>query len=324
MQPAPLRYFFALSILLAPLLFSCGKDDDTEPPAPVTKDSVGAGWKAITRNENYTFLDLSFQDGAHGFAAGTVVAKTTDSGKTWQKLSLGQADPLARLSFMQFFSKERGYVLDAGVIYKTVDGGNTWTMHKYGTGQANTMFFLNEQTGFASSASGLYRTDDGAATWKQLDVKGRLVPGIFFLDSLNGWIGDMSTIQRTTDGGKTFQSQNVNTGVVFGLVFLDMDNGWAIDVKGRLWKTTDGGLNWQNIHSFKEGNTFGNLHFFDKDNGYVLYGKGIYKIANGGITITKELQLDESQSNLFADFYFTDRDHGWATTYSQLFFRFKR
>jgi photosystem II stability/assembly factor-like uncharacterized protein len=127
---------------------------------------------------------------------GDGVYKSTDAGKTWQHVGLGEthhigrivispSDPntvyVAALGRLWGPSKERG-------VYKTTDGGKSWS----------NVLFVNEDTGVSDLAmdpespgtliaaayerrrtvfgfngsgpgGGLYKTTDGGATWKKLE-----------------------------------------------------------------------------------------------------------------------------------------------------------
>jgi photosystem II stability/assembly factor-like uncharacterized protein len=127
---------------------------------------------------------------------GNGVYKSTDAGKSWQNMGLGETHHIARvvihprdpnivyvaaLGRLWGPSKERG-------VYKTTDGGKTWT----------NVLFVNEDTGItdiamdpespgtliaaayqrrrtvfgysgSGPASGLYKTTDGGGTWKKLE-----------------------------------------------------------------------------------------------------------------------------------------------------------
>jgi photosystem II stability/assembly factor-like uncharacterized protein len=127
---------------------------------------------------------------------GDGVYKSTDAGKSWKKMGLGDSHHIGRIVISPADpntvyvaaggrlwgpSKERG-------VYKTTDGGKSWT----------NVLFINEDTGATDLAmdpdspgtliaavyqrrrsvfgfngsgpsSGLYKTTDGGATWKKLE-----------------------------------------------------------------------------------------------------------------------------------------------------------
>jgi len=79
----------------------------------------GAGTMYVVRSVGPTTL----------YAAGDTLQKSTDSGKTWKKLSTASAETASEtFRHLDFLSETTGYVVtDRNVIRKTTDGGATWS-----------------------------------------------------------------------------------------------------------------------------------------------------------------------------------------------------
>jgi photosystem II stability/assembly factor-like uncharacterized protein len=100
----------------------------------------------------------------------------------------------------------------------------------------------------------LYRTSDGGATWTGQSYPDTFFNTIFFFDSLNGWAGgEQGLILRTTDGGlswsaPTIQSTIYSTFPVKRISFYSPGYGYAVggypESAGVIWRTTDGGMQW--------------------------------------------------------------------------------
>jgi photosystem II stability/assembly factor-like uncharacterized protein len=111
-----------------------------------------------------------------GGTKGTV-ARTTDGGKTWQRLPVPGAEALD-FRDVEAFGESTAYALSIGPgessrIYKTVDGGKTWKL-QFRNADPDAFYdaiaFWDETHGLALSdpVKGKYRilaTDDGGATW---------------------------------------------------------------------------------------------------------------------------------------------------------------
>lgn len=118
----------------------------------------------------------------------------------------------------------------------------------------------------------------------------------------------------------------------------------------KLFKTANGGINWQEVAIPDIKGNLSSLFFYDADNGYIsnygnivkttdggnswnivftgfLYGdeyfitknmgyfnsvKEIYKTLDGGATWTKEVQLGKNKNEGIIEMHFTDANHGWA------------
>ena len=178
----------------------------------------------------------------HTFAANTErgVFKTTDGGKTWRKVlykddSTGAIDVAFAPDNPQIGFAALWYHLVkpdtpfAGLlgmggagIYKTTDGGETWTEVKIPQlanahlGRIGVVVAGNGQRVYAiiseRKEGGLYRSDDGGATWKRTTDDPRIQGnGYFskvFVDPHNSDIVFIAqtSLYRSTDGGVTFES----------------------------------------------------------------------------------------------------------------------
>jgi hypothetical protein len=89
----------------------------------------------------------------------------------FQELHHGINDKLSMLSFV---NKDYGFVSGDHKIYKTDDGGNTWTPIdlSFRNGYIIFLKFITEQIGYVafSQDGGILRTTDGGNTWNDLNV----------------------------------------------------------------------------------------------------------------------------------------------------------
>lgn len=129
----------------------------------------------------------------------------------------------AKLADLQFVDPNQGWAVgDRGVIWHTVDAGETWQRQESGVNCPLTaVHFLDAQTGWIAgrftepythtSRGVLLRTRDGGQNWHR-DPK-LMLPGLAdvgFFDLLHGWaVGDSSAFfptgaYVTDDGGRTW------------------------------------------------------------------------------------------------------------------------
>ena len=241
-------------------------------------------------------------------AAGAVVYYTTDGGTSWSKslVSGNSGDVGAQL---QFIDASNGWATTyntstyQGKLYKTTNGGVTWTY-------VGTMPETDENTQF------------------------------YFISTTTGWmlkindnLGNVPefSISKTTDGGATWTSQymdNTSHGVYTqegcgAIQFIDANNGWAVGPQGRIFKTTDG-TNWTSIStSFTQKQNVYCKSLFIYDVNHVWIGgdpadqttgspksHGIISTTDGGTTWTQEsLALVTTPFSIF----YWDLNHGWVT-----------
>jgi photosystem II stability/assembly factor-like uncharacterized protein len=135
-------------------------------------------WQVQPLNTTASFRGLSVVDQAV-WASGTsgTFVKTTDSGKTWR---VGHVAGAEKLDFrdVEAFSAQVAYLLSIGPgensrIYKTTDGGDSWTLQFQNTEKEaffDALAFWDKGHGLAMSdpVRGrfyLVKTDDGGAHW---------------------------------------------------------------------------------------------------------------------------------------------------------------
>jgi photosystem II stability/assembly factor-like uncharacterized protein len=75
---------------------------------------------------------------------------------------------------------------------------------------------------------------------------------VFFIDDNLGWITSpiiYNEIYKTSDGASSFSTQTTPLGATTAIHMLDADNGYSGGEGGWVYKTDDGGLNWDFIGS---------------------------------------------------------------------------
>lgn len=137
---------------------------------------------------NQTFTDIEFPSRQVGYVAGTrdTIWKSTDAGATWFKLPLPTPGNPISISCNDLFALDDNTVFLVGVgfgattrtvVFKTIDGGNTWTDISGninalmgaaigGSNNNTTVMFHDANNGYVGSGSGsLLKTTDGGASW---------------------------------------------------------------------------------------------------------------------------------------------------------------
>jgi photosystem II stability/assembly factor-like uncharacterized protein len=217
-----------------------------------TRDG-GQTWSSITPAsiEPYAIKSASFRDTQHGWLLLSsedqvnffAIARTTDGGKTWETrvLSLfasGDVDANIAASYFYWLDTQTGWLVtrraansnfDTGALFKTTDGGKTWT--RLAAPMGDPVYFVTRDFGWmAGGPAGdqLQRTVDGGSTWHSQSIPGwtksESVQHKFFLpqfaDDREGMlpvmVADNATTRiqfyRTRDSGETW---NLETDLPF-------------------------------------------------------------------------------------------------------------
>lgn len=169
---------------------------------------------------------VSFVNATTGFIDlenGTFLA-TTDGGNTWTpKTAIPGASPGNGTGFAAeifFTSATTGVALQAGTggskIYRTTDGGGSWTQALATTQPITDVTFVDANNGFAVGNAGIYATTDGGATWTQRNTNANAQQVAAFSATQAIFVspnsGEGASVFTTADGG-TSLSSNVSTGV---------------------------------------------------------------------------------------------------------------
>ncbi|GIX07440.1 MAG: hypothetical protein KatS3mg115_1843 [Candidatus Poribacteria bacterium] len=223
-----------------------------------TRDG-GTSWDIQTSKVTADLYDAFFLDAQRGWAVGenSTVISTTNGGRTWRVLQGGQkssevGEGAVMYMGVHFFNERNGIVVGAGeqgVILKTTDGGQTWSVVLTGseTQEVDNFFglaFADAQRGWAVGKYGeLYATTDGGQTWTpQNSGTEEDLFAVSAADANTVWIsGVYGTIAYTTDGGQTWNSVPVQVDMFGSLKPLTVRVPGIVAIGKTAWATTDFG-----------------------------------------------------------------------------------
>jgi ELWxxDGT repeat protein len=261
---------------------------------------TGAVWETRSANSSYAYVGGNLFTGGTGYVMGGQNLKTVDGGITWTDLNI-TTDIGDAVSNASFLSTDTGFYSTLHTIFKTTNGGATWSVIRSDPSAAiRKFYFYDARTAFYNDDQYVYRTADGGTTWSQSLVAGSTVlfSSFSFLSGQNIYaVANNNFLYRTTDGGSTWTKSDMGTNNILNSVyFIDAQNGFIGGVSGLLMRTTDGGATWNNVATSYSYN-FAAFRFSDKQHGYALgknYGgiNEIYETLDGGQSWTMILQSD--------------------------------
>ncbi|MFZ5820522.1 MAG: WD40/YVTN/BNR-like repeat-containing protein [Chloroflexota bacterium] len=312
--------------------------------------------------ENPDIVSLHMLDELNGWGlTASAVVRTNDGGATWRDVSPEGETGFGYSAGATFLNAGQAWVLapdaadplGSGILYRSEDGGGTWTPIQVPFGSAD-LAFLDDETGWAMVGLGvgagsmgvaIYRTSDGGATWEQVytndpnlanateglplgGIKNDLTP----LDAQTAWVGGVVYAPETFyffttgDGGRTWTEQPLPTppgaqgadiSIDAGPTFFSAQEGvLPVRFSGEAYKTA--------FYVTRDGGQSweflasmpgaGAVDFVSPSEGVFWTGEQFFVTADGGASWTS-VAPDILFGETFAGMDFVDANTGWVWTY---------
>lgn len=214
----------------------------------------GSDWILIDSLFQMKFMScVYFADEQLGWIGGSGIYKTIDGGLTWQECVLDSTGfenyPVYDFNF---YSKNFGYACGgrvdvAGVIWKTTNGGNSWSSVGLSPDQIFDVYVFDSLNAITLSGDpelfftvANLRTTDAGDSWQydSLPIYG-IAYAIDFLNENEGYAAAGFQFLKTTDGGISWLTETViDSLTIFDLQFVDEFTGYACGENGALLKFT--------------------------------------------------------------------------------------
>jgi photosystem II stability/assembly factor-like uncharacterized protein len=217
----------------------------------------------------------------------------SDSPPGWYQQTIPRTDVV--IQDIYFLDSLTGHIVtrkntnDSAFIFKTIDGGSTWTLTFKGNIFLNTIQFTDANVGYSGGGDGLakmYKTTNSGLNWLlQSSLGFVLIEDLFFVNKDTGWVCNsfaFGGLYRTTNGGVNWEQQLNDSYEPTKLFFINNDTGWAGSANFKLYRTTNSGVNWTQIFTFT-GSSILSIYFRDGLNGWVGgAGSGNIKYTTDG------------------------------------------
>lgn len=208
------------------------------------------------------------------------ILRSADKGSSWDTLWCGLRFIMGTIAFAD---SNVGWIGgEENRIYKTADGGHTWTLQyaEADHGSISSLFAVDSMTAYAITSRGvLIQSRDGGKSWNQtlIEATSDRPRKVFFPTPWKGLISG-ARLRITSDTAHTWRNvSHSSTNRVYRLAFVDDHRGWCVDgTSGEVMKTTDGGKSWSLV--FALGNeVLGSIQMLDSTNGWIAGRTTIYK-----------------------------------------------
>jgi|GEM_PF-3169985 len=206
------------------------------------------------------------------------VRKTNDGGKSWEIQITFDRDRYIKFDgYADFINSQVGYfILNSNssngyppydvFLFKTIDGGNTWTRSKIeGTDfvsnySVRQLTFINANYGLAinyvwqgPTFHQLIRTTNGGSTWELVKDDFPSINRLYFSDQLNGWAisSNSTTLYKTNDGGFSWTEVQIQGATYYVDISIIGSQVW-VKARGNgeaIFHSGDSGVTWSNIGS---------------------------------------------------------------------------
>ncbi|MBI5418281.1 hypothetical protein HZA55_10130 [Candidatus Poribacteria bacterium] len=265
-------------------MVSCQSSEN--PVSIIEKEGV---WEIIS-TKNYEVGSIFFIDPANGWAVGMngTIIHTNDGGRTWSIENSGINTTLTSVFFKDI---QNGYVTGyKNTLLSTKDGGNSWNIHNIQS-DSSTIFSSIHSDGY----------------------------NILF-------ISNYGEIFYSTNSGNEWNSKYKFRSYGYSyLYFFNTTYGFAMKMAGnRLYKTVDGGNNWNNYQLPPQWT--GCVFFLNDRYGWLTENwapsssihdsVSIHITTNGGKTWTRQSSLS---GYALYNILFVNNNDGWLSDATKIF-----
>lgn len=198
-------------------------------------------------------------------------------------------------------------VNSAGIILKSVDGGETWQTNYNSTQGFKKIAFVSTTRGFALGYNNtLLKTIDGGTNWVNITVQNDIYyySQIEFLDANKGFLSGLTNggqviAYKTLDAGETWTAvTNANNILDMSVSYVTDNVLYSVGANQKVSKSVDGGNSWTTIKSGMIGMYYFATSFKDFNNGVISGEDGeVLLTTDGGTTWTQV--LNTSYENLY-------------------------
>ncbi len=282
-------------------------------------------------NSNIIYLSTGDEDGWNSYSDG--VYKSTDGGANWVQLSGLNNIQLGEIYINPNDSNMLWVCSDSG-LYRSVNGGNTWSLSEYGTvkeirlkpNNPNILYIVKRN----GSTVEIKKSNDAGFSFSTVKTYYNASRTVIDVTEANSEVlyvmvsnqdGTFKTLDKSSDSGITFTTQMNNVDIYespqayydLAIAVSDTDENTVYTGCLNIWKSTNGGQNFNVLNSwsapYSATYTHADIHDIKIENGkiYACTDGGIYISNNSGqsfvdkttngLNIGQFYRIDVAQNN---------------------------
>lgn len=184
-----------------------------------------------------------------------------------------------------------------------------------------SLCFSSENIGYAVGDNRcILKTLDGGLSWDIINSLSGInteLMSVQFVNDTIGFVCGINNFSKTLDGGESWLDLTPNNSFFTSVFFVNKDVGFLTTENNLIFKTSDGGINWNSQELVTGNSGLTDVYFINPDTGYCVgyqevewdsYDGKIFKTVDGGISWFEST----TTQNRLNEIRFSNNDFGIA------------
>lgn len=250
------------------------------------------------------FRDVYVDSSGNGWAVGScgVLASTQNNGEHWEIETSPEGLDFDVVACKPGTACQTIFLGKDEQVFRSTNGGQSWIEIPVNCNSPREFTFVDDQVIVLSHGNeSLFRSTDSGDTWTEIPLEYSYRGEVHFPTSTVGYIFQQSggPLLKSTDAGATWDSiYQFEANAYYG-DWLDENIGFLYDQNRRIFKTTDGGINWTLVaDSGVPGNLRRLVALSETELVAYVFPSNIFRSTDGGVTWVNNTSIGVGQYGL--------------------------